>query len=115
MVKTTRGASNIQEHRVARKLGGIQNSNSGAGKWDKSDVKVEKASIAIECKTCMTPKKSMSIKRDWLEKNKEEAFTNRLEHSVIAFNFDYLDNKDYYIIDDKLMKFLVEKLEEENT
>ena len=111
---TTRHASAIQEKRVADKLNGKVNSNSGAGKWDKSDVKVEEASLSIECKTCMTPKKSFSIKKEWLEKNKEEAFFNRLSNHVIAFNFDYEDKNDYYVIDDKLMKFLVEKLIEES-
>ena len=38
----------------------------------------------------------------------------RNNDSVIAFNFDYTDKKDYYIINDKLMTFLVEKLREEN-
>lgn len=110
----TRDASNIQEKRVAKKLGGQISPNSGAGKWDKSDIKIPEASISIECKTCMTPKKSFSIKKDWIEKSVNESFINRTDNQVIAFNFDYQDKNDYYVINDKLMKFLVEKLIEEN-
>lgn len=108
--EATRTASATQEKRVAGKLGGKVSSNSGAGLFNKGDIVVEDASLLIECKTCMEPKKSFSIKKEWIEKNKEEAFRLRLDNHVIAFNFDYQDKKDYYIIDDKLMGFLIEKL-----
>lgn len=112
--EATRYASSVQEKRVAGKLGGKVSSNSGAGMFNKGDIVVEDASLLIECKTCMEPKKSFSIKKEWIEKNKEEAFRLRLDNHVIAFNFDYQDKKDYYIIDDKLMGFLVDCLEKEN-
>ena len=111
--ESTRYASSIQENRIANKLDGKISSNSGAGLFNKGDIICTDASLLIECKTCMEPKKSFSIKRDWIEKNKEEAFRLRLDNHVIAFNFDYQDKKDYYIIDDKLMAFLVEKLRTE--
>lgn len=110
---TTRFYSDIQESDVARKLGGIKSSNSGAGKFNKSDVKVELASLLIECKTVITEKDSVSIKKEWLKKNKEEAFSQRLTNHCIAFNFGPYQNN-YYIIDEKLMRFLVDKLTEEN-
>lgn len=109
----TRYASEIQEGRVAKLLGGVRNSNSGAGKFDKSDISVDGASLSIECKTCMTPKDSFSIKKEWLKKSKEESFSNRFENSAIAFNFFFEDKEDYFIIDGKLMSFLVDKLKEE--
>ena len=109
---STRKASSIQEERIAKKLGGIVNSNSGAGLWNKSDIKIEEASLSIECKTCMSPKNSFSIKKEWIEKNKNEAFFNRLDNQVIAFNFDFEDTNDYYVINDKLMKVLIETLKE---
>lgn len=112
--EATRYASKKQEERIAKKLGGKVNSNSGAGLWNKSDVLLEDASISIECKTCMTPKNSFSIKKEWIEKNQKELLVNRTEHSVIAFNFDFNSSKDYFVIDDKLMKFLVDKLEEDD-
>lgn len=111
--ESTRFASQTQENRVAKKLGGTVNTNSGAGKFNKSDVVVKSASLSIECKTCMTEKGSFSVKKDWIKKHKDEAWSNKLSNSVLAFNFFYEDKEDYYIIDDKLMHFLVEKLQEE--
>lgn len=111
---TTRYASSTQENRIAKKFNGHVIPNSGAGKFNKSDVVVKEANLSIECKTCMSEKKSFSIKKDWLKKHKEESFSNRLYNSIIAFNFFYEDKEDYYVIDDKLMKFLVEKLKEDN-
>ena len=111
--EATRYASSTQEKRVARKLGGQVSPNSGASLFSGGDITVPDASLLIECKTCMKPAKSFSIKKDWIEKNKEEAFTRRLENHCIAFNFDFEDKKDYYVIDDKLMAFLVECLEKE--
>ena len=115
IMATTREASKTQEKRVANKLGGVPTPNSGGGKFKKGDVIVEEAGLLIECKTCMKPKNSFSIKKEWVEKSKHELFASGLSNSVIAFNFDYLDDKnDYFVIDDKLMKYLVEKLKEEN-
>lgn len=110
---STREASAIQEVRVAKKLGGTVNPNSGAGLWKKGDVQIPEASMLIECKTCMKPKDSFSIKKEWIEKDKKELFSNRLYHHIIAFNFNYSDTKDYYVIDDKLAEFLISKLIEE--
>lgn len=111
---TTRDASSTQEKRIAKKLNGTVTPNSGATLWKKGDVRLEEAGILVECKTCMKPKESFSIKKEWLEKNRKELFASGCSNSVIAFNFDYEDSHDYYVIDDKLMKFLVEKLREEN-
>lgn len=107
----TRFASGIQENRIAKKFNGKVSSNSGASAFSGGDVYVEDASLCIECKTCMKPAKSFSIKKDWIEKNKQEAFVHRFENNCIAFNFNYEDKKDYYVIDDKLMGFLIESLE----
>jgi hypothetical protein len=63
----------------------------------------------------MTPKESFSIKKEWLEKQIKESFSMRCNNSILTFNFNFEDKKDYYIIDDKLMKFLIEKLREENS
>ena len=111
---STREASSVQEKRIAQKLGGTVNPNSGAGMTKKGDVELSDIGLLVECKTCMSPKQSFSIKKDWIEKNKQEAFMTRNNDSVIAFNFDYTDKRDYYVINDKLMRFLVEKLREGN-
>lgn len=111
---SSRYYSDIQEKYVAKLLGGYQTTNSGAGHWSKSDVVVKDANMSIECKTSMSEKSSFSIKKDWIDKHKEEAKSNHLYNTAIAISFDPLGKENYFVIDEKLMKFLVEKLEEEN-
>ena len=112
-IESTRYYSDRHEKSVCKALNAYQQANSGAGKFRKGDVVNKNAGILIECKTCMSKKDSFSIKRDWVTKNKEEAFTQRLSNSCIAFNFGP-DEPNYYCINEKLMSFLIEKLEEEN-
>lgn len=116
-VSSTRFYSSQQEQAVAKALGAYQQTNSGAGAFAKGDVYHKRASLLIECKTATTNKDSFSIKRDWLLKVDGERKSKRLDNSCVAINFgpDAPYNRNYYIIDEKLMKFLVEKLEEENS
>lgn len=111
---TTRYYSDLQEKYVCKLLSSYQQSNSGAGKFRKGDCVNKNASLLIECKTVMTPKSSVSIKKEWIDKNKEEKFTQRLSNSCIAFNFEP-NGDNYFVINEKLMKYLVEKLEEDNS
>lgn len=111
---STRAFSDMQEKRVCQLLNAIQTPNSGAGKWRKGDCHQEEASLLIECKTVMQEKSSISVKKEWLEKNREEAFFQRLTNTCVAFNFGP-EQENYFIIDEKLMKFLVEKLIEDNS
>ena len=112
--EATRYYSDKQEKAVCRALGARQTSNSGANKFEKGDVIQEEASLLIECKTMTSERASISIKKDWLDKNKEEAYRNRLNNNCLAINFGP-DTPNYYIISEKLMMFLVEKLIEEET
>ena len=108
----TRTYSDIHENSVCEALGGKRSSNSGAGHFVKGDV-ITNSNILIECKTSMSEKSSFSIKKEWIEKNRHEAFENRCTNSVISFRFEpFGDN--FYVIDEKLMKFLSDKLIEEN-
>lgn len=109
--ESTRYYSSRQEASVAKALGGIVCPNSGAGNFNKSDVQVKDASLSIECKTCMKDQTSFSIKKEWLEKHRQEAFAMRLQNSCIAFNFGP-DQPNYYVINESLMRQLVEYLEE---
>ncbi len=107
----TRRYSKAQEQRVAKNLKGNRQANSGATAFSKGDVRTEH--FCIECKTAMTEKKSMSIKRDWIDTIKEEAFGMGKPHWAIAFNFGGLDNpENYYVIDEKLFLRLINYLEE---
>lgn len=110
---STREFSSKQEHYIAKLLGGDRTPNSGAGRFSPGDVQVPSADMLVECKTSMSEKSSFSIKADWITKNKEEAHSNRFSNSCIAFNFGP-DKPNYFVIDEKLMRFLVEKLSEES-
>ncbi len=56
----------------------------------------------------------MSIKRDWIDKLKEEAFAMRKPYWSLVFNFGGLNNpENFYIIDERLFKQLQEYLEGE--
>ena len=109
MNKPTRFYSKKQENAVAKQVGGKRVANSGATSFRKGDVTTD--NFLIECKTCEKEKASFSIKREWLIKNREEAFAMGKSYSALAF--DYGDAKRYYIIDEKLFKQLVNFLTEE--
>lgn len=107
-VKPTRFYSDKQEKSVAKAISGVQTSNSGATPFIKGDVLTQ--NMLIECKTCVKSQLSFSIKKKWLEKNKEEAFAMGKIYSTLAFNFGE-DSENYYVIDEKLFKILKEALE----
>ena len=104
-MKSTRYYSNRQEKKIAKELGGKQVANSGATSFSKGDVRIK--NWLIEAKTVTKEKDSFSIKKAWLLKNKEEAFAMNKPYSALAFNFGP-DEENYYIIDEKLFKELVE-------
>lgn len=109
----TRTFSDVHEKSICKALNGRQNSNSGAGHFAKGDVVVPKASLLIEAKCSMSEKKSVSIKKEWIDKNKEEGFATGFYNQAVCVNFGPgTDN--YYVINERLMKFLVEKLIQEN-
>lgn len=112
--ESTRYYSSKQETYISKLLGGEKTANSGAGKWSKGDVIVKEAELSIECKTTLTDKSSVSVKKEWLEKHKREAWEDRMSNSAVAISFTPEGNENYFVIDEKLMKFLVEKLKEEN-
>jgi hypothetical protein len=107
MKNTTRAKSNQQEKRIAKAMGGKQVIGSGATPFLKGDVIVDK--LFIEAKTKMEPSKSISVKREWLEKAKEQALATRKEDYALAISFG--DNKEFYIIEDTLMEDLYKSRE----
>lgn len=100
-MRPTRFYSNKQEKAVAKVLEGRQTANSGATAFQKGDVTTDE--WLIECKTTTTPKASFSVKKEWLEKNKEEAFAMGKSHSALCFDFGDNGNR-YYVIDEKTFK-----------
>lgn len=79
--------------------------NSGAIWFNKSDV-VSK-NFRIEAKTRTKPSKSITIKKEWLEKIEKEAF---LTGKTPALAFSFGDGKDYFILSDKDFYEIVERL-----
>lgn len=101
MNRPTRFYSDKQEKAVAKAVGGKQTSNSGATPFSKGDVRTD--NWLIECKTATSTKASFSIKREWLDKNREEAFAMRKDYNALCFDFGDNGNR-YYVIDEKTFK-----------
>lgn len=95
---STRYYSKKQEQKVAKAVNGRRTANSGATAFQKGDVVL--TDWLIECKTKTKESISISIKKEWLEKNQEEAFAMNKHHSALAFNFGP-DEPNYYIISEK--------------
>jgi hypothetical protein len=106
--KPTRYYSKKQENNVAKATGGATVKNSGATMWQKGDVDVKDVSMLIECKTCVEPKKSFSIKKEWITKNRDECHFMGKDYSVISFNFGEKEN--FYILEEKDFKLFLEFL-----
>lgn len=107
----TRYYSSMQEASVCKALDAWKQPNSGASLFAAGDVYNKDASLLIECKTAVTDKESFSIKKEWLDKITEEMKAKRFHNNCLAFSFGP-SSPNYYIISEKLMKFLVEKLKE---
>ena len=110
----TRHFSSLQEKKVAKTINGKQTANSGATMFGgKGDVLTSgDESFLIECKTKTTNSDSISIKRDWFRKNKEEMVFQGKQHQAVVFNFgpDEPYNENHYIIDEYLFLELQEYL-----
>lgn len=104
-IKTTRDASLQQETNVAKALGGHRTANSGATTFSKGDVIV--GDCIVECKTKMTETNSFSVQKEWLDKLEKERQEMGKSAASLAISFD-VGKHSYYIINEKLMKMLLE-------
>lgn len=105
---STRYFSSNQEKTVAKNLNGKVTANSGASRFCCGDVTLD--DWLIECKTTMTEKKSFAIKKEWIDKNDIERMQLHKPYSAIAFNFKP-NGDNYYVINENLMKKLVNYLD----
>lgn len=81
--------------------------------FQKGDV--YSSDFCIECKTATTEKESMSIKKEWIEKLKEEAFASNKSNWAISFNFGGLRNpENFYIISETTFQELLKFMKEDN-
>lgn len=110
----TRVFSKRQEKDVAKATGGKVNPNSGATDFGgKADVNISNL-ISVECKTKTTKSKSVSIKKEWLDKLKQETVFDGHKYSALAFSFGP-GEENHYIIDEELFIKLCEVLEYESS
>lgn len=107
MKNSTRAKSSQQEKRIAKAMGGKQVIGSGSTPFLKGDIIVDQ--LFIEAKTKMEPSKSISVKKEWLEKAKAQAISTRKEDYAVAISFG--EPKEYYIIEDTLMEELYKSRE----
>lgn len=106
--KPTRYFSKKQEDTIAKQLGGRRVANSGATMFQKGDIITD--NFLLEAKTKTTSSKSISIKKDWLIKNKREALSMSKPYNALVFNFGP-DDDNYYIIDEPLFQDLIDYIE----
>ena len=110
MDKSTRYYSDKQEKHIAKITGGKVTPNSGGTKFGGGDVIAEP--ILIEAKTTTKKQSSFSVKKDWIDKSREQAFEQGMEESVVAFQFEP-DGDNYYILSEKqFLEYLNHRQEE---
>lgn len=97
-----------QERDIAHLLNGKAQSNSGGTRFGGGDVHTEE--FLVEAKTPTKEQESFTVKRDWVEKMREQAFEQGKCYSALAFRFDP-EGVDYFVIDSSLMKYLVDTIE----
>lgn len=95
MNRPTRFYSNKQEKQIAKAVNGKQTPNSGATPFIKGDVTTD--NWLIEAKTVTKPQKTFTIQKDWIIKNKEEAFAMNKPYNALAISFG--DDENYIIVD----------------
>jgi len=117
---STKKFSNMQEKRIAKKLGGKTQPASGALPIAslKSDVKVtnsEDWKVLISAKTSMVKnhqagKRSFTLKKEWLEEVKHQAFEGGYDFGVVSISFD--NRQDFYILEDVDFENMLKALHE---
>jgi hypothetical protein len=105
---STRYFSSVQENTIAKSIGGKTQAGSGSAKFYAGDVITN--DFLIEAKTTTKPKESFSIKKEWITKNNLERMQLGKPYCALAFQFAP-NSPNYYVIDEKLFKKLLEYME----
>lgn len=105
--RPTRFYSSAQEKKVAKAVSGRKVANSGATTFNKGDVTTD--NFLIECKTCTKEQKTFTIKREWIEKNREEMFAMGKDYCALVFDFG--DGNNYYVLDEKTFLMMKDLLD----
>jgi len=99
--KPTRFYSSRQEAYIAKLLGGKMVPGSGSPHFCGGDVTLP--DFLIEAKTTMAPKKSFSIKKDWLDKVEQERKDLQIPYSALAFQFEP-DGENFFVLKEQLFR-----------
>lgn len=106
--RPTRYYSSKQEKSVARATGGIVQPNSGATDFRKGDVSA--GDFLIECKTKEKPSKSITLKKEWFDKLRDEALFEGKPHVALAFSFG--DGESWYAVSQDVFNLIQELVDE---
>ena len=106
---STRFYSDRHEKRTAKSLNAKVQTSSGSSAFLKGDVVSN--NCLIECKTRESEVKSVSIKKEWLDKIEEQCFAMGKRFPILAFDFG--DGENYYVINDRVMKQFIEWLDKD--
>jgi len=109
---STRYYSSRQEKKVAKAIGGKQTANSGATTFSKGDVRTDDNLFLLECKTHTEFRENFTVKHEWIDKNREEAFQMGKRYSALVL--DWGDGENHYLIDEHLFLELLDYLREVN-
>ena len=102
---TTRYYSAKQEKEISKLINGKVVANSGATTFHKGDV--ENDFMLVECKTCISEKKSFSIQKEWLDKLEEEAFSMSKPYCALAFSYGE-DTDNYFVLNERSFKQFID-------
>ena len=109
--KPTRYFSKRQENTIAAATGGKRTPNSGATFNSKGYVLTDQ--FLLEAKTKTTSSDTITIRKDWFQKNREEMAFMGKPYSAIVFNFGP-EEENHYIIDEDLFLELLEYLKDKD-
>lgn len=107
---TTRDYSDMQEKHIAKVTGGKVQSNSGGTKFGGGDVHTKH--FLIEAKTPTKDQKGFTIKKEWMNKMRQQAFEQGKSESVLAFRFSPDDQQDYYVLNQWQFLLFLKYMEE---
>ena len=111
---STRDYSDSQEKYISKALSGHDGEakvqpNSGGTKFGGGDVHTD--NVLIEAKICTREQINFGIRKSWIDKAKEQAFSQRKSHFALAFS--YGDPKEnYYVIDEATFKLVLDTIGE---
>lgn len=66
----------------------------------------------FEAKTCMKEQQQFTIKKEWLDKLKNESFSMRKEFFALVFNFGIKNGENFYILNEKTFTQILNLLDE---